>query len=178
MSALPPRDELARVARALAVALPGSFATVLADTRWADVAAALDRLAVPGAAHAAATDVPEAEAARLAALLVERWGVLEQWLGEVALEPAAAVRGPSRAVVGEPVTLDVVVDGLADGWLVAWTDGVSAQGRAAVLRATEPGTARVSARVLGRTGAGRVVLVADHVVRVERSGGPEEGGDG
>ena len=72
----PARDRLAQVAADLARRLPERLGELLASDRFADGRGALDRLAVPGAAGAAAAGLGDAEACRLTDLLLARWAAV------------------------------------------------------------------------------------------------------
>jgi hypothetical protein len=196
MTAFPPRDQLARVTASLARQLPERYPAILADDRFAEVRAALTRLAEPAAPAAAVAGLSAAEAERLAEEMLRRWAVL----GAVDLDPAAAIVGPDRVRVGETATYEVVADGVEDGWTVAWTGparpagagsgadpaagagsvadpqdragGGVVGGRTAVLGGTAPGPIRLGARVFARAGGRRRVLVAHRTVVVVDSGAP------
>jgi hypothetical protein len=89
-SGVRPQDLLAHVATEIARRLPGQLPELLASDRFADGRGALDRLAVPGAAAAAAAPLGDAEARRLLDLLLTRWAAV----APVELAPPTAVAGP------------------------------------------------------------------------------------
>ena len=184
-SALPPQVELVRVLAGLGDDLTANWSTVLADERWAEVAASLARLAVPGAVAGLARELGDAESGRLAGLLLERWARI----GEAAPAPAAAILAPAIGAPGAELT--VVVEGLEPGWTASWhgpVEPVEASGAVVRLRADPGASARVSVRVFGRTHPGqsqdpetssghRTILTAEAVL----AAGPadeQQGSDG
>jgi hypothetical protein len=171
---LPPQVQLARVVAGLGDYLAANWSTVLTDERWADVAAALERLAVPGAVVGVAGELGDAESVRLADLLLARWARI----GEAALAPAAAIVGPA---VGSPAAeLTVLVDGLLAGWTATWhgpVEPVDASGAIVRLLADAPVAGRVSVRVFGRTDDGhRTILTAEALLPGDLSEGPHQPG--
>lgn len=164
VSALPPRQRLARVLRGLARQLPGQVAVLLGDRRFADGRAALGRLGDDAALRAAVDAIGPDEAAWLADQLLERW----RRLGPVTLEPEAAIDGPDEIWVGATpvrVELAVLVVDAEPGGDVIW-DGATAgpDPTRAVVVITSPGdaaaTLSVRAHVRARAATGRVALVA------------------
>ncbi len=93
---LPPRARLARLLASLSAHLPGQLETLLAAGRFADGAAALARLAAPEHREALLAGIGEAEATALAEALERAWGRV----GEVVLEPIAALVGPDEVWLG------------------------------------------------------------------------------
>ena len=167
MSRPPGRAQLVRVLAALGRHLPGQLVGLLEAARFDPERPALQRLAEPEHARAAASAMTEDEADWMARTLLERWAAV----GEVVLEPIAAIRAPAEIWIGrQPLTipLEVAVDGLEDGWSATWEgDSSAAPGAAAArLRATPPGDgpAFASARVKveGRC-QGRRTLLVDRV---------------
>jgi hypothetical protein len=174
MSEFPPRDRLIQVASSLVRRLPGQLGTLLAAPRFEDGRSAMTRLSTPEAlAQGVAAMAPE-EAAWLAALLLERWSLI----GEVELDPAVAIVGPtdiwlshaSRDIIYEIATL-----GVEEGWTAQWAGDAqpSADGRRAVLTAHPPeddqdSTARMTVRLMGRAAGTRCILVATRSVRLRR----------
>ena len=183
-SALPPQVELARIVAGLGDYLTTDWSTVLADERWADVAASLARLAVPGAVAGLTRELGDAESARLAGLLLQRWAMI----GEAAPAPAAAIVGPVIGSRGAELT--VVVDGLEAGWTATWhgpVEPVQPSGDVVRLLADLPASGRVSVRVFGRTDHGqaqdnstgpghRTILTAEAVLPADLSEEPHESG--
>lgn len=157
---LPAHVELERVVTGLVAHLRSEWSAVLADERWAEARESVERLSEPGALPPLARELGPAQCRRLAEVLLSRWSAL----GEVELPPAAAI------VPSGPAELVLVVEGLADGWQAAWTGPVEPLAGARVrLVGAEPG-ARVTARVFGRTSAGRTILVAEVAEGSDASG--------
>ncbi|WP_298460235.1 hypothetical protein [uncultured Cellulomonas sp.] len=132
--------------------LDGQLAGLCADPAVAEGRAALTRLVDPDHAARLADELDPREAAWLAEELLRRWAVL----APPVLDPQA---GLDRTTGPAGTRLTVRVVGLDPGWTVAWTG--------AQPDPDEPGTATwtgrsagVTARVLGRGPAGRVVLAA------------------
>lgn len=186
-SALPPQVQLVGMVAGLAEDLTASWSTVLADERWVEVAEALERLAVRGAVAGLADELGDAESARLAALLRQRWARV----GEAAPAPAAAIVGSAGGV------LTVVVDGLEPGWTASWhgpVEPVGPTGGTVRLLAGAVAPVRVGVRIFGRVEHGyfqslsdglghRSILLAEAVVSAqpdEEHGSDEErhGSDG
>jgi hypothetical protein len=170
---LPPRERLAHVVRSLLRRLPEDHAALLDAERFAEGRAALARLAAAGAVEAAVAATAPAEAAALADRLLERWG----HIGEVRLEPHAAILGPEEIWLGEEapreIAFDLAVSGLAEGWSANWSGEArpDADGRAAVLELRpEAGadTARLAVRVIGRGPEGRCILAAGRTIPLRR----------
>jgi hypothetical protein len=193
MSALPPRERLALVADSLVRRLPEQLSVLLSAERFADGRAAIERLSAPGATARAAAGLPPEEAQRLADLLLERWASV----GEVQLDPAAAITGPEEVWASEqpgPVPYEIATLGVGGDWTAEWTGDATPDegGRRALLEVPVPAgdgevLLRLQARVFARAAGRRQVLVAERTVRVRahRDGagactaaGPVAGGEG
>jgi hypothetical protein len=176
MSRLPPRARLAQTLGALARTLPGQLPALLEASRFDDLRPALARLADPDRAAAAAAAMAEEEAAWLAELLLARWAAV----APLVLEPAAAILAPREIWLGRQarlVPLEVVVDGLEEGWQATWEGDLCGETTAASVRlmvrppaGDGPAVATARVRVAGRAEGKRTLLI-DHVrlpVRVPR----------
>lgn len=160
--ALPPRQRLVQLVRSLGRHLPEQLAPLAAHPRFAEPAAALARLADDAHLTAAVSSLPDAEAAWLADLLLERWGVLAPPI----LEPIAAIIAPVELWLGrEPVRvpLSVAVVGAEPGWEVVWDGATATAGSTgAAVAIADPAAQLITCRahVRARTSAGRVALTA------------------
>lgn len=168
MSRLPGRARLARTLVALARHLPAQLKGLVDSPRFDADRPALESFADPDRAASAAAAMAEEEADWLADVLAARWAAL----ADVVLEPTAAILAPAEIWLGQQaaaVPLDVVVEGLDEGWDATWEGDLSGSGAGAsvLLEARPPeveGPAQVVARVKvdGRSGGKRTLLV-DHV---------------
>jgi hypothetical protein len=169
VSRLPGRARLARTLVGLARHLPAQLHGLVDAPRFDAERPALESFADPDRAAAAAAAMAEEEAGWLADVLEERWAAV----AEVVLEPAAAILAPAEVWLGRQgvaVPLEVVVEGLDEGWAAAWEGDIagSAAGGSVLLEARPPsveGPAQAVARVKvdGRAG-GRRTLLVDHVL--------------
>lgn len=156
----PPQARLVRVVTALTADVGTRWSTVLADPRWAEVAASIDRLSEPGVAAGLARELGDEESERLTALLLERWAAV----GEVSLPPAAAIVGPTIPLESGLPEMTVVVDGLDDGWTATWlgpVEPVDESGAVVRLQGDRTTAVQLNVRVFGRSPQGRTILTAD-----------------
>jgi hypothetical protein len=147
---------LLRVLVALARHLPDQLAELLPAERFADGRAALARLGDPDDLQRQLGALGDEEAGYLTTELLRRWAAV----APVTLDPLALLSGPATVRRGEPVTLALLVEGLDDGWTVAWSGAQPGddQTTATVVADAQAGTARVTARVMGRGQTGRTIL--------------------
>lgn len=165
MSRLPGRARLTRTLVALARNLPGQLQGLFDAPRFDAERPSLEGFADPDRAAAAAAAMAEEEAGWLANLLAGRWAAV----AEVVLEPAAAIRPPGDVWLGRQtatVPLEVVVEGLDEGWTAAWDGDIAGEsaGASVLLEARPPaaaGPAHAVARVKvdGRADGKRTLLV-------------------
>lgn len=146
------RSELDRLLAAMADRLDTQLEGLLAADRFAEGRAALVRL---GAAEhrSRLADLEPEDAAWLAAELRRRWGRV----GEAIMEPHMWIEEDPGA--GPGVRLTVRVDGLEEGWTVAWS-GAESDGGDGVSASVDAQAPQVTARVMGRGPGGRVILTA------------------
>jgi hypothetical protein len=170
----PPRRRLAQVLRSLARHLPGQLEQLLTHPRFAEDAKALARFADPAHLEAAVAALSGDEASWLAASLLERWGRL----ADPRLDPEVAIVVLDEVWVGhEPVRVPVGLEtlGLDPDWEAIWEGDVppGPPATSVVLVARPPAgreatLLRVRARVRGRAGGERCVLLASASVRVRQ----------
>lgn len=128
---LPAPARLKRVLEALAQALPGDVATVLAAPRFERGAAALARMTQPERRDAAVRCLAPAEAEWMTGELLQRW----ERLGAPRLPPAVAIRVPDDVRASERagrIVLQLCAEGVVSDWTARWhgaepaPDGASA----------------------------------------------------
>jgi hypothetical protein len=167
---LPAPARLRRVLEALAQALPGDFATLLASPRFERGAAALARVAQPAQVDAAVRCLAPAEAEWMTGELLRRW----ERLGAPRLPPAIAIRVPDDVRASdraERIVLQLCAEGILPNWTARWhgaeaaSDGGSASVRLPAATSSErtPITVRVHVHARGVDGA-RHALVAEATI--------------
>ncbi len=169
MSDFPPRERLRHVLTSLSAQLPEQAGTLLVDDRFSAGAAALARLSRRAHLDSALEQMTPAEAGWLADEVLKRWSDLT----EAALEPAVAIQGPDEVWLGRrsiQVELSVASLDVEPGFEVEWSGPVDPVAGACAVLTLEPpagdqaSQADVRVRVVGRSSAGRCVLVATHRV--------------
>ena len=164
MSQLPPKAHLERVLGALAKHLPAQLAVLIEAPRFDEERGILERFTDGDWAHRAVVAMTEAEAGWLADLLLERWAAV----GEVLLDPVAAIKGPREVWVGkrsQSLRLEVIVEGLDQGWSATWRGDIvgDATGPVVLVEAIPSHSAAFASaqvRVEGRVGDKRTLLLA------------------
>lgn len=165
---LPAPARLKRVLEALAQALPGELALLLAAPRFAAGAAALARLSHPARREAALRGLHPGEMEWLAAELVARW----ERVAPLRLPPAVALLVPPDVPDGDgpaPMVLRLCAEGILPEWSARWLgaepapDGASATLTLPAASSATPAavTVRVHVHARGTLDGARHVLIAE-----------------